>query len=473
MKAGLWLQARNNVTIHHVTIKDCAQRGAVACFGQKLSKQEPPYYISGIVMHDMTFLNSGSDLSDESLGNLNIAHTNGAEFYNINITDNNGYGIKFIFEGYYKNTKIHDCNITVNELDPLWSEDIAIEIWNLGPGNEVYNVNANTWFSFVNWANTFNNPTSAGAHLKVYGCKIIDLDGVSIKEGIEAACSGTEIYNCYIENKGWGIAQWLQGERKMSYHNNIFRNTQPQAVWSDAGAIFIVADEVPQMEDIKIYNNVFDNLKTSGGSPLKVISVWKGTVAGLDIANNVSVNMAAATYDFYKYPAATITSGTYRKNLKDIAHNATGVTSSGNIVGTPGFKQTGQRWDTYYQPASSSSLMVNGGVDVGLPFSGSAPDMGRWEFGLTSSRIGSEVASIALKGALIYPNPTYDELSVDLGTEFAQPKMQVINALGQIQIEHQLDQRVSVTSVSELPTGLYFVIIKEGSQSRTLRLIKR
>ena len=54
-----------------------------------------------------------------------------------------------------------------------------------------------------------------------------------------------------------------------------------------------------------------------------------------------------------------------------------------------------------------------------------------------------------------------------------QRTMQVINALGQIQIERKLDQRVSVTSVSQLTTGLYFVIIKEGNAQRTLRLIKK
>lgn len=382
LKAGIWLQARNNVTIRNVTIKDCALRGAVACFGQKKSKEEPPYYITGLKMYDMSFINSGADLSDESTGNLCIAHTDGADIYNININDTYGYGIKFIFEGYYKNTKIRNCNIAVNESDPLWTEDIAIELWNLGPGNEVDGVNCNTWLSFVNWANTFNNPTAAGAHLKVNNCRIIDNDGTSLKEGIELACSGGEVSNCYFQNKGWGVAVWLQAQRKTTIRNNIFYNSQPQAVWADAGAVFIVADEVPKMEDIKIYNNVYDNLKTSGGSPLKIVSVWKGIVEGLDVANNVTTNSLAATYDLYLYNGTNVTNVTYRNNLRDIAHNTFGtIAQSGNLVNTtPGFKLSGLRYDTYYQPAASGSFVVDKGVNVGFPYSGSAPDLGRWEF---------------------------------------------------------------------------------------------
>ncbi len=483
LKAGIWLQARNNVTIHHITIEETQQRGAVACFGQKKAREEPPYYINNLVMHDLTFINAGSDLSDESLGNLNLAHTDGAEIYNITINDVYGYGIKFIFEGYYKNTKIHDCIIQVNEDDPLWTEDIAIELWNLGSGNEVYNVDANTWFSFVNWPNTFNNPAKAGDHLKVYDCKIIDNDGTSLKEAIEAAGSGIEIYNCYIENKGWGIAQWLQGERKMSYHHNIFRNTQPQAVWSDAGAIFIVADEVPQMEDIFIYNNVFDNLYTSGGSPLKNISVWKGTVDGLDIANNVSINMDSETYDFFLYGAASVSNATYRSNLSDDAHNVTGITNmSGNIVDSPGFKQTGLRWDDYYQPASNSSLVVDAGVDVGLVYYGSAPDMGAWEFTTgNSARVAQEDQSMSdneleinlLQKFRIFPNPTSNILNIGLPDEIAKATIEVVNGMGQVTITQIITAEDATIDFKLLSSGVYIIFIKHENGVEKLRVLKK
>lgn len=476
LKAGIWLQNRNNVTMHHITIQHCAQRGAVACFGPKAGQQEPPYYISGLTMHDMIFTNSGADLSDESLGNLCLGHTDGAEIYNITINDIYGYGIKFIFEGYYKNTKVHDCVISVNEDDPLWTEDIAIEFWNLGPGNEVYNVEANTWFSFVNWANTFNNPAAAGDHLKIYDCKIIDNDGTSLKEAIEVACSGTEVYNCYIEDKGWGIAQWLQAERKVSYHHNIFRNTQPQAVWADAGAIFIVADNVPQMEDIEIYNNVFDNLYTGGGSPLKVISVWKGTVDGLDIANNVSTNMLTETYDFFIYGAASVNNGSYRNNLSHDAHNVSGAISmSGNIVGDPQYKATGQRWEGYYEASSASSPMVDAGIDVGFAFQGSAPDIGRWEYSGAGSRVATDQLAIDANDTevLLYPNPTSSVFSIRAEGQFESADVTIVNHMGQIISQFRLTDGVAKFDLGQVHAGLYMVMISHDEETRVIRVIRK
>ncbi|MEN1784458.1 MAG: Ig-like domain-containing protein [Bacteroidota bacterium] len=476
LKAGMWLQNRNNVTIHHVTIKECAQRGAVACFGDKDGREEPPFYIQNLTMHDMTFIDSGADLSDESLGNLCIGHTDGAEFYNITIDDEYGYGIKFIFEGYYKNTIIHDCDIQVNEQDPLWTEDIAIELWNLGPGNEVYNVNANTWFSFVNWADTFNNPSEAGAHLKVHGCRIVDNDGTSIKEAIEAACSGVEVYNCYIENKGWAIAQWLQGERKMSYHHNIFRNTQPQAVWTDAGAIFIVADEVPQMEDVSIYNNVFDNLKTGGGSPLKIISVWKGTVDGLDIANNVTTNVLSESYDFYLYGAASVSNASYRNNFKDVAHNVTGITSlSNNLVGDPGFKKTGLRWEDYYQP-TASSFLIDAGADVGMPFSGSAPDIGKWEVGMNATALKASFdggISKAEKQLVAYPNPTNGELEVLVPEFFIGGQLILSTMYGSAVLTESVNSESTLLYLGGLPSGVYVLQLVNGLAVESVKVVKR
>ncbi len=51
-----------------------------------------------------------------------------------------------------------------------------------------------------------------------------------------------------------------------------------------------------------------------------------------------------------------------------------------NIQGDPKFTGTGDRWNSYYKPASQRSLVVDRGTNVGLPYSGSAPDIGRWEW---------------------------------------------------------------------------------------------
>ena len=44
----------------------------------------------------------------------------------------------------------------LSESDALWGEDIAIELWNAGPGNKIHDVECNTWLSIVSHPNVFN-----------------------------------------------------------------------------------------------------------------------------------------------------------------------------------------------------------------------------------------------------------------------------------------------------------------------------
>ncbi|HEU4327118.1 MAG TPA: carbohydrate binding domain-containing protein [Roseiflexaceae bacterium] len=46
----------------------------------------------------------------------------------------------------------------------------------------------------------------------------------------------------------------------------------------------------------------------------------------------------------------------------------------------PGLKLSGAKPAPFFEPASGTSFVVNRGIDVGLPFVGSAPDIGRYEY---------------------------------------------------------------------------------------------
>ena len=469
LKAGVWVLNRNNVTMHHVNFVNMGQTGAVFTRGDMYYYTALPdgKWMKNTKVYDCNFTNAGSD-NGQQVGCLQIGGIDGCEIYNININDDNGEGIKFMHVGHHRNTKIHDCFIRVPEFHPAWGEFMAIELWNLSYGNEVYNIDMNTWMSFVN----FNQITSyepvgtATTNLKLHDCKIVDLDGSSSKEAIEAAHSGIEIYNCYIQDKGFGIAFWnglgQALKKNLTVRNNIFANVNRSPVFGFGNSAAVFIPDAAQ--NVKIYNNVFDRM----GNGLQLNSA-----NGVEVKNNVFINSEGA--DVENGSGVTFQNNLkYHTNPQKTSWNLVGgpTLGSGNVFGNPGFKNTGARADTYYQPASSSSFVVNKGINVGLPYIGSSPDLGRWEFGATS-RFGDEIASITLKGALIYPNPTYDELSVDLGTEFVHPTMQVVNALGQIQLERNLTDRFSLTSVSDLPAGLYFVLIKEGDTQRTLRMIKK
>ncbi len=370
LKAGVWVENRNNVTMHHVSFKNIDQRGAVFSPGEKRFYTYPKFYMQGINIFDCNFLNCGKDIPDETLGNLCIAQLDGANIYDINIKDKEGYGIKFIHDGYYINTKIHDCKIELNEYDDKWGEDIAIELWNIGPGNEIYNISCNTWLSIVNHEGMFPHP--ATKNMQVHDIKIIDKDGLSDKEAIEIGCPGVEVYNSYFENKGIGIAIWDMGRENIIIRNNIFFNTSIHKNWSGAPSIYIDNSRSWDFKTIRIYNNVFDRVQFG-------VIIKGERISDIHIINNVFMNTSIAAVE------STTRHVIFENNLKPIEKNnqweLRGVEVVGvNFIKDPGFLQKGERWATYYKPASPKASVIDMGKEVGIPFKGSAPDIGRWEF---------------------------------------------------------------------------------------------
>jgi len=371
LKAGIWVENRDNVTMHHVSFKNLAQRGAVFAPGNKNWYVYPEYYMKGIRIHDCTFLNSGKDLADETLGNLNIAQLDGAEIYNITINDNEGYGIKFIYDGYFKNVKIHDCTITVNESDPKWGEDISIELWNLGTGNEIYNIKCNTWLSIVNHPEMFAVEASI-KNMKVYNVRMIDLDGISGKEAIEIGAPHLEVYDSYFENKGIGIAIWDMGRENITIRNNIFFNSVVKDNWAGGPAIYIDNSRVWDFKSIKIYNNVFDTFKYG-------IRIKGSRILDVDIKNNVFMGTTLSDVE------STAQNVIFSNNLKYKGFSTdwkiSGVSSqTNNLLMNPGFMLTGEKWNAFYKASSAQSSVVDKGVSVGTPYNGNAPDIGSWEY---------------------------------------------------------------------------------------------
>jgi hypothetical protein len=431
VKAGVWVQNRNNVTMNNVTIKNCQQRGAVFTRSDMWWYEPMPEgkWMHNSKIYNCTFQNNGAQLGSETLGNLCLGGLDGADIYNLTITDDVGYGIKFMMVGHFRNTKIHDCNITVNETDAQWGEKIAIELWNLSYGNEVYNITCNTWHSYVNHGQlTTYEPTGTNTNnLKVYNVRMIDSDGSSSKEAIEAALSGVEIYNCFIQDKGFGIAIWNGAGQtlKKNYiiRNNIITNVlrTPGFGFGKSSAVFVP----DAAQNIKIYNNVFDRM----GNALNLDGA-----TGVDVRNNVFINTQGADVE----NGASVT---FNNNLKyHTDPNKTGwvmtggpTVGTGNLLGAPGFQNTGSRWDTYYKPSSSSSLVVDKGANVGLPYVGAAPDMGRWEFGASASSAGAAEMVILDEDHDfdVYPNPGRGLINIE-SSSHAIRGVKVYNVNGQL-----------------------------------------
>lgn len=481
VKAGVWVLNRSNVTLHHVTFVNFQQRGAVFTRGDMYWYQPIPAgkWMQNTNVYNCTFTNCSADISGESTGNLCLGGLENANIYNISVTENQGYGIKFIHVGHLRNVKIHDCTISVPETDPDWGEDISIELWNFSYDNEIYNIVCNTWLSLVNHPQ-FNDyqPTPAKpSNVKVYNVRMVDGDGSSGKEAIECALSGAEIYNCYIQDKGFGVAIWggvawggTIAIHDVTVRNNIFTNVnRPIAYGFGNSAAVFIPDAA---NTIKIYNNVFDKLgnalQLNGGS-------------GIEVKNNIFQN--AGGDDVQGGSNITFTNNLrYHTDPLRQSWIISTTLGPGNVIGNPGFQNSGSRWDTYYKLASASSFAADKGTNVGLPYVGSNPDIGRWEFG-SSGGSGGSIDSYPIEEQLpefgesmirVYPNPTTGIVKIEFKPSLEVSRIQVMSSQGKVLVVKSKAQlKTNEIDLSQYSDDLYFlkVIHSRGVVTQKIMIV--
>ena len=221
---------------------------------------------------------------------------------------------------------------------------------------------------------------SGAINMKMHDIVMIDKDGQSSKESVEIGTPGVEIYNSYFENKGIGIAIWNMGRKDITVRNNIFSNTFIHNNWAAGPAIFIANSRSWDYSNIQVSNNVFDNFYT--GVFVKQESETN-SINNVFIRNNVFMGVGNANIKV----SGTVNNLTVKNNLKELSNSfdwiiGTPVTSTveNNISGNPGFKLSGQKWNDWYKAVSGNSLVIDNGIDIGLPYNGLAPDIGRWEY---------------------------------------------------------------------------------------------
>ena len=118
------------------------------------------------------------------------------------------------------------------------------------------------------------------------------------------------------------------------------------------------------------------------------------------------------------------------------------------------------------------SDLIDAGTDVGLPFSGAAPDLGAFEFGLGTATEPGATASAALR--LAGPNPVRGatRFAVTLAAP-ADASVTVLDALGRrVATLHDgplaADERVVAWDAAGLAPGVYFVRLQTAGLVRTL-----
>ena len=73
----------------------------------------------------------------------------------------------------------------------------------------------------------------------------------------------------------------------------------------------------------------------------------------------------------------------------------------------------------------------------------------------------------------LYPNPTTGEFSIDLGEDFKQANIQILDLSGRVIYQKTTENKQVINLNFEAPKGIYFVSINTGLKQSTVKLIKQ
>ena len=312
-------------------------------------------------LHDCDFLNASTQRDSYWGGSIFTRYFDDSEVYNntIHTTYGGGYGYK---GSGHRRTKLY--NNTITSVNKTFSIESAHEN---EYDFEIYD-NYLQWTISVPKVNQSSNPLNQGYSHTVWIHDNVIRDNYTV----EGPRNHMRINNNYIDAVGTGGRIYTQfgGENRgpIWIHNNVILNVDRAFVWKNNG----------QADSIHIWNNTVYLKDTSvadavlgipGGSNL-------GKVKGWTFCNNVIIAPSTQPRDLYPPNRGGDTAIFAENNL---LININNVPPNNYMNEDPGFNESGNKPFPYYAPLSTNSFVVDKGKDVGLPFTGLAPDLGAFE----------------------------------------------------------------------------------------------
>ena len=410
LHGGIYVHYRNNVNIEDVKVQYTNFTG-MWLWDMKDA------YIKGVQTLNCSWASSGWQSGAINLGNLERV-----EMDQLDVNEGVGYGIKAIGPSGFNNFKqfsIHDSKVSVNPIG-TWNggsaPNIAIELWQSSlVACQIYNNNIDNTLSLVN----SNGPAATGVQsVRVYN-NTFDMETRSNGAGyaIELSIHDAEVDHNYFIKGQQGIANWDNAMRNWSIHHNIFYGIQGTYPGE------IVRSQSSGLHNVKLYNNTIEFIGTKTAN---VVGVYGGTSDNVDIKNNLIINSNTG-YNYYQNQLIHQENGASISGLS-VDSNLLNNLPLGSLIGSilnnllldPKITKTGVRPTPYYVPSSSSPL-IDGGTNVGLPYAGSKPDIGAYETGLTQTPPASTPTSPTTPTNP--PTSTYSEVNLDASQASLTGKM--------------------------------------------------
>lgn len=390
---GLSVAGRSNVEIYNITVIDFMETGVNVKARGDGNPQAPTIYSTGNSFHDSTIINCAFADSQFGRGCFQFGGQDGMLIYNntiINKTRSIGAGgwpIKNYNDGFTKNCKIYDNYLergpypySTNGNNNYWN--FAIELFNVS-GIEIFN---NRCLGSID-----TNFQVKGSY--AYGAYIHDniIGFASLSSGYESGIimefgSDTVIVeNNTIMNTANPV-YFTPRTGNTIRDIRIQKNLLTGVGIVGGGAGFGIAQQTPEdgtvtTTNFYVYNNTIIaaaggnasnyGIRIPDGGPSTNVRIVNNIIQGF-LVRNIVTNPAGVVQSLYIY-----NNRYYQNGNADVeGFNGTPVfyDHSGNTIGDPGFVG-----DPTYQLSSPGSPCINTGIDVGLPFSGPAPDIGYFE----------------------------------------------------------------------------------------------
>ena len=375
LHGGIYVRYRNNVNIENVKIQ-YTNFTAIWLWDTKDS-----------ALSYVWTLNCSWASSGWQSGAINIGNLERVEFANLDVNEGIGYGVKAIGPSGYNNSFkqfiVRDSRFSVHP-QGTWNggsaPNIAFEmILSTFSGCQIYNSYFDNTLSLVNP----NGPAATGTTgLRIYN-NTFDLDTRAHGQGygIELSIHDVEIDHNYFFKGTQAIANWDNPVRNWNIHHNIFYGIQ------SGYPADILRSQRSGLQNVKFYNNT---IELTNNKTVNIVGVYGGTSNNVDIKNNLIIN-SCTSYSYYPSQLVRQEGGAGINGLQ-VGSNLLKNMTTGGIVGNllnnllgidPKIACSGVRPTPYYIPSSGSPL-IDGGVNVGLPFAGSRPDIGAYETGLSA-----------------------------------------------------------------------------------------
>ncbi|QRN95951.1 DUF1565 domain-containing protein [Archangium violaceum] len=403
--SGIKLVNRNHVKIHHVKIKDYTWAGI-------LSESAGYAEVKDLQISNFLIAESSKEDTGSSWGNITLRGTHeglliqdGRIEHLTNPTrpegyfKGSGYAIK-AFRSWEDTARKQDelrssriLNIVQRGKDSApWANytaaNIAFEFWSIGAdGVEIANCDLNAALSLEYNAAIDQNPYSFYVHhnrIKTVKSGLVELanSNIIVDSNSFDLTGNANPWNVMGEYNNGGPSNQGPVLKNIRVSNNVFN------LASFSPAMFVFTTRV---ENFKFYNNTV----ISSGAPAlfefrRPSSQGSGAI---DIRNNIfESGSAMKMFVFTENNNGTAPSSVaYTNNLHKAApvNLPATTTQAGNILGTAQLARTGAMPFPYFEASSASSNVVDRGVNVGLPFTGSAPDIGASEYGRPAGTIGT------------------------------------------------------------------------------------